>query len=115
MFGVLARSLSHATRPNLLHGLSLGRVEATPLGRPLAQELPKPLSQVGNERPADVLAALTLTGVNVLARARVDLTNIAATQALDRERLHLPDESAVFRPRIVPRSRESRQSVEYFG
>jgi hypothetical protein len=53
--------------------------------------------------------------VNVLARARVDLTNIAATQALDRERLHLPDESAVFRPRIVPRSRESRQSVEYFG
>jgi hypothetical protein len=35
--------------------------------------------------------------VNVLARARVDLTNIAATQALDRERLHLPAESAVRR------------------
>jgi hypothetical protein len=34
--------------------------------------------------------------VNMLARARGDLTNIAATQALDRERLHVADESAVF-------------------
>ena len=96
MFGVLASGLSHAARPNLLHGLSLGRVEATPLGRPLTQELAESLRQVGNERPADVLAALTLTGVNMLARARGDLTNIAATQALDRERLHVADESAVF-------------------
>ena len=89
MLGVLAGCLSHTTRPNLLHGRSLGRVEASPFGRPLAQELPKPLGQIGNERPADVLAALARTGVNVVSRARVDLTNVAATQALDRERLHL--------------------------
>ena len=88
MLGVLAGSLSHATGPNLFHGLSLGGVQTPPLGRPLAQELPKPLSQIGNERPADVLTAFALTGVNMLARARVDLTNVTATQALDRERLH---------------------------
>src|SRR4051812_7819357 len=75
---------------------SSGSVEAAPLGRALAKSATELLGQIGDQCPADVLTPLAGVGVNVCARARVNLTNVTTAQALHRELLHLPDESAAF-------------------
>ena len=58
-------------------------VRHTPLGRPLSQDPPNSLGQVGDEGPADVLATIALAGVNVAGRGSGNLTDVTAAQAFD--------------------------------
>lgn len=66
----------------------LGRVKPAPLGRPVAEQTPNRLGQIGDEGPADVLAAPTLAGVHVRSLARENFTDVTAAKALDREHFH---------------------------
>jgi len=68
--------------------VSLGSVEATPLGRPISQQPPKLLAQIPHRGPTDVLATVAFAGIHVLPCRRVDLPDVAATETFDRERAH---------------------------
>jgi hypothetical protein len=91
---------------------------APPLGRALAQDLPRGLGQVGQESPADVTAVIALAGIEALRPLALDGPKSAATETFDSMLLGHPTFFGVL-PALDAPSNEgclrTAQSVEYLG